>query len=146
LDSSYIIYFNIFNYYFYFKYFVFIIINIYLAIAVARPLTIPALILKRSSRVIPGLRGTPAGTTTISQPIRALSSSLTPLKPVTLALVLMWLKSVATPGALTISYKASSSTSGCFLRIREMDWPIPPAALYYNIIYIIKYKFYICYL
>mmetsp|Transcript_8794 Transcript_8794/g.12798 ORF Transcript_8794/g.12798 Transcript_8794/m.12798 type:complete len:80 (+) Transcript_8794:1548-1787(+) len=33
-------------------------------------LTIEALMLKRSSRVIPGLRGTPAGITTRSDPLR----------------------------------------------------------------------------
>ena len=41
------------------------------AMAWARSRTIPALMLKRSSRVIPGLRGTPAGMTTRSQPTRA---------------------------------------------------------------------------
>lgn len=35
-----------------------------------------ALVLKRSSRVMPGLRGTPAGMTTTSHPVRA---SLRPL-------------------------------------------------------------------
>lgn len=35
------------------------------AAAVARSRTIPALILNKSSRVIPGLRGTPAGMTTM---------------------------------------------------------------------------------
>ena len=33
--------------------------------------TIPALILNRSSRVMPGLRGTPAGMMTTSQPLSA---------------------------------------------------------------------------
>jgi hypothetical protein len=41
------------------------------AAALARSRTIEALVLKRSSRVIPGLRGTPAGMRTISAPVRA---------------------------------------------------------------------------
>mmetsp|Transcript_45416 Transcript_45416/g.90921 ORF Transcript_45416/g.90921 Transcript_45416/m.90921 type:complete len:222 (-) Transcript_45416:279-944(-) len=40
------------------------------AAASTRFLTIPALVLKRSSRVMPGLRGTPAGITTTWQPSR----------------------------------------------------------------------------
>ena len=40
--------------------------------------TMEALVLKRSSRVMPGLRGTPAGMTTTSQPSRALSRSSAP--------------------------------------------------------------------
>lgn len=39
-----------------------------LATTVARSRTIEALVLNRSSRVIPGLRGTPAGITTRSAP------------------------------------------------------------------------------
>lgn len=39
-----------------------------LAMFVAMSLIMPALTLKRSSRVIPGLRGTPAGITTTSEP------------------------------------------------------------------------------
>ena len=35
---------------------------------------LPALVLKRSSRVIPGLRGTPAGITTICAPVNVASS------------------------------------------------------------------------
>ena len=41
------------------------------AAALARSRTMEALVLKRSSRVMPGLRGTPAGMTTISAPLRA---------------------------------------------------------------------------
>ena len=37
----------------------------------ARSRTIEAFVLKRSSRVIPGLRGTPAGIRTMSAPLRA---------------------------------------------------------------------------
>lgn len=39
--------------------------------ASARDLTILAFVLKRSSRVIPGFLGTPAGITTTSHPVRA---------------------------------------------------------------------------
>ena len=50
------------------------------------------------SRVMPGLRGTPAGMRTTSEPLRA---SLRPdsegLWPETTLLVLMWLRSAATP-------------------------------------------------
>jgi hypothetical protein len=42
-----------------------------LAAALARSRTMDALVLKRSSRVIPGLRGTPAGMRTISASLRA---------------------------------------------------------------------------
>ncbi|MPC15475.1 hypothetical protein E2C01_008267 [Portunus trituberculatus] len=38
--------------------------------ALARLATMEALVLNRSSRVMPGLRGTPAGITTTSQPFR----------------------------------------------------------------------------
>lgn len=38
----------------------------FLAMELAMSLMMPALTLKRSSRVIPGLRGTPAGITTTS--------------------------------------------------------------------------------
>lgn len=41
------------------------------AAALARSRTMEALVLKRSSRVMPGLRGTPAGMTTMSAPLRA---------------------------------------------------------------------------
>ena len=40
--------------------------------ATAKSRTIEALMLKRSSRVMPGLRGTPAGMMTTSQPSREL--------------------------------------------------------------------------
>lgn len=40
-----------------------------LAHASVKSRTIDALVLKRSSRVIPGFRGTPAGITTTSQPL-----------------------------------------------------------------------------
>ena len=46
----------------------------YFAIPVAKFLTIPALILNKSSRVIPGFLGTPAGIMTMSEPVRAEAS------------------------------------------------------------------------
>ena len=45
----------------------------------ARPLTIPALILNRSSLVMPGFLGTPAGMITKSQPSRQAASSSSPM-------------------------------------------------------------------
>jgi len=57
----------------------------------------PALVLNRSSRVIPGLRGTPAGMTTTSQPVNASSNCSAPY-PDTFTPVGMWLRSAATPG------------------------------------------------
>ena len=48
------------------------------AIPSTRLLTMPALMLKRSSRVMPGLRGTPAGMMTRSQPVRQSPSSSAP--------------------------------------------------------------------
>mmetsp|Transcript_79572 Transcript_79572/g.221301 ORF Transcript_79572/g.221301 Transcript_79572/m.221301 type:complete len:200 (-) Transcript_79572:173-772(-) len=74
-----------------------------LAAPAARALTMEALVLKRSSRVMPGLRGTPAGQTTMSAPDRASPSSSSPTWPVTLPRVLQWLTSAATPGVLTMS-------------------------------------------
>ncbi|ANB15276.1 hypothetical protein AWJ20_2902 [Sugiyamaella lignohabitans] len=47
----------------------------YLATPSMMSRTMPALILKRSSLVIPGLRGIPAGMTTMSAPVKA------PLRP-----------------------------------------------------------------
>lgn len=77
-----------------------------------RVCTMEALVLKRSSRVMPGLRGTPAGMTTTSAPVSV--SSNPPLvfggqdtglgsEPEVLDLVGMWDKSAATPGVPTMS-------------------------------------------
>ena len=69
----------------------------------AKVRTIPALILNRSSRVmpcyqsIPGFLGTPAGITTISAPRKASANWSCPTYPVTLAGVLIWERSAATP-------------------------------------------------
>merc|ERR1719154_593760 len=49
--------------------------------------TMDALVLNRSSLVMPGLRGTPAGMTTISAPTRLASSWSAPTNPVVTALV-----------------------------------------------------------
>ena len=53
------------------------------ATATARACTMPALMLNRSSRVMPGLRGTPAGIMTRSAPERAAASSSGPVWPET---------------------------------------------------------------
>mmetsp|Transcript_1751 Transcript_1751/g.3175 ORF Transcript_1751/g.3175 Transcript_1751/m.3175 type:complete len:204 (-) Transcript_1751:225-836(-) len=77
-----------------------------------RVFTILAFVLNKSSLVIPGLRGTPAGMTTTSAPVKA--SFKPPLdvsgqdtgagnEPVVEDLVGMWDKSAATPGVPTIS-------------------------------------------
>src|SRR5687767_9169924 len=74
------------------------------ATALARSRTIEALVLKRSSRVMPGLRGTPAGIRTISAPLR---HSARPVAlgsyPLTVDLVLTWEISAATPARLHLS-------------------------------------------
>jgi len=54
-----------------------------LAIASQRPFTIPALMLKRSSRVIPGFLGTPAGMITTSAPSKAFPNSASLAYPTT---------------------------------------------------------------
>ena len=74
--------------------------------------TIPALILNKSARVIPGLRATPAGINTTSAPSNALPKS-SPEKPSTLISVGMWLTSFATPGVKgATSYKLNSLPAG----------------------------------
>ncbi|EPY32646.1 malate dehydrogenase [Strigomonas culicis] len=70
----------------------------FLPTALARVCTMFALVLKRSSRVMPGLRGTPAGMSTRSTPVTASASCSAP-KPTTLEEVEMWERSAATPGA-----------------------------------------------
>mmetsp|Transcript_13014 Transcript_13014/g.33529 ORF Transcript_13014/g.33529 Transcript_13014/m.33529 type:complete len:318 (+) Transcript_13014:249-1202(+) len=90
--------------------------------------TMPALMLNRSSRVMPGLRGTPAGITTTSQPSRALVSS-SPVKPVHEELVAMWERSAATPGVMGATSKhVSAVTLGLIFSSSESGWPMPPAA------------------
>ena len=74
-------------------------------------------------------RGTPAGMTTMSAPFKALARPSSGGKyPLTTLLVLIWLKSAATPGELTISYNESSSTNGLALSNNDNGCPIPPRA------------------
>jgi len=57
----------------------------------------------------------PAGIMTKLAPFNALERpSFSGKNPVTFAGVSMWLRSIAIPGALTISYRDSSSTKGLF--------------------------------
>mmetsp|Transcript_8083 Transcript_8083/g.23117 ORF Transcript_8083/g.23117 Transcript_8083/m.23117 type:complete len:201 (-) Transcript_8083:64-666(-) len=94
----------------------------------AREATMPALILKRSSLVIPGFLGTPAGITTRSQPLRHSASSAFPSKDLTVVYVLMCDKSAITPFVPFTSYKWSSLTRLVFFSKRERGCPIPPDA------------------
>uniref|UniRef100_A0A0A9EBJ8 Uncharacterized protein n=1 Tax=Arundo donax TaxID=35708 RepID=A0A0A9EBJ8_ARUDO len=71
--------------------------------AVQSALTMPALMLKRSSLVIPGFLGTPAGMITTSDPSSASPSWSSPMNPFTRAGELMWETSAATPGGPAIS-------------------------------------------
>ena len=59
--------------------------------------TMPALMLNKSERSMPGLRATPAEISTTSAPFNAGVGS-SPAKPSTLTAVGMWLTSTATPG------------------------------------------------
>jgi hypothetical protein len=96
--------------------------------ACASSATMDALVLNRSSRVMPGLRGTPAGMTTTSAPSSALCRLSLPLKPVTLARVLMCDRSAATPGVLTMSYSDSAEMASFCFSSSDSGWPMPPAA------------------
>ena len=74
--------------------------------------TIPALILNKSERSIPGLRATPAEINTTSAPFNAGVGS-SPPKPSTLTAVGIWLTSLATPGVTgAISYNDNSDPAG----------------------------------
>ena len=85
--------------------------------------------MNRSSRVMPGLRGMPAGMITSSVPWRALAMpSFSGRKPVTGAAELMCDRSVATPIVFTTSYSESSLTYFDCLSSSDRGWPIPPAA------------------
>merc|ERR1719500_2005953 len=99
-----------------------------LAAAAAMVATMEALVLNRSSLVMPGLRGTPAGITTISAPTRLASNWSAPTNPVVVALVSMWDKSAATPGVWTMSYRLSLVTAGFSFSSMDKGWPIPPLA------------------
>mmetsp|Transcript_1317 Transcript_1317/g.2940 ORF Transcript_1317/g.2940 Transcript_1317/m.2940 type:complete len:233 (-) Transcript_1317:159-857(-) len=99
----------------------------FFAQAAASPALIDALILNRSSLVIPGFRGTPAGTTTMLQSFRAASLSLNP--PVTWQCELTCEMSTATPGTTgATSRSASSSMLGSSFIRSDKLCPIPPAA------------------
>ena len=99
-----------------------------LATAVVRSATMVAFMLNKSSRVMPGLRGTPAGITTIWAPFSESSSWSAPTKALTLHLVSMWLRSAPTPFVFCTSYKDSWSMRGEFLRRSDKGWPMPPLA------------------
>mmetsp|Transcript_36749 Transcript_36749/g.55476 ORF Transcript_36749/g.55476 Transcript_36749/m.55476 type:complete len:222 (+) Transcript_36749:579-1244(+) len=90
--------------------------------------TILALMLNKSSRVMPGLRGTPAGITTTSQPSRAFVRS-SPVYPVVLAPVAMCERSAATPGVMGATSKhVNSVTLGFNFSNKDRGCPMPPAA------------------
>ena len=97
-----------------------------MAAAAAIVATMEALVLNRSSLVMPGLRGTPAGMTTISAPARLASNWSAPTNPVVTALVSMWERSAATPGVCTMSYSASLVMPGFSFSSIDSGCPIPP--------------------
>merc|ERR1719452_225516 len=99
-----------------------------LAAAAAMVATMDALVLKRSSLVMPGFLGTPAGMTTISAPTRLASSWSAPTNPVVVALVSMWDRSAATPGVCTMSYRLSLVTAGFSFNSMDRGCPMPPLA------------------
>merc|ERR1719277_2845382 len=65
--------------------------------------TIDAFVLNKSSLVMPGFLGTPAGMTTISAPTRESFNWSSPTNPVEVDAVSQWLRSAATPGVWTMS-------------------------------------------
>mmetsp|Transcript_3597 Transcript_3597/g.11921 ORF Transcript_3597/g.11921 Transcript_3597/m.11921 type:complete len:203 (+) Transcript_3597:336-944(+) len=97
----------------------------------------PALISRSAARSCPGLRGTPAGTSTRSHPVRhspatsAARASLSKAYALTLAALFRWLRSAATPSAGIIaivrSYTHSSATFGSIAMSIESGCPMPPA-------------------
>ncbi|ESS61997.1 hypothetical protein TCDM_10379 [Trypanosoma cruzi Dm28c] len=102
-----------------------------------RSMTMPAFTLNRSSRVIPGLRGTPATMTKTSTPsassVSAGSRGTGGSFPAAYFTVIparsMWDRSAATPGAPATSYSDRVLPNGSSRRSsRERDWPMPPAA------------------
>mmetsp|Transcript_7839 Transcript_7839/g.21770 ORF Transcript_7839/g.21770 Transcript_7839/m.21770 type:complete len:230 (+) Transcript_7839:630-1319(+) len=109
-----------------------------LAQASTLPLAMPALVLSKSLRSCPGLRGSPAGMNTRSQPLSAspalsmaLSSLRTKDRAVTLHLPSKCPRSAATPAAGTMamfrSMRASSLTMGHVAISNASGWPMPPA-------------------
>mmetsp|Transcript_82293 Transcript_82293/g.155134 ORF Transcript_82293/g.155134 Transcript_82293/m.155134 type:complete len:213 (-) Transcript_82293:167-805(-) len=105
--------------------------------ASTRPFAMSAFTLKRSSRVMPGLRGMPAGMSTKSQPVRhssKLSIGFSPTfitKPLTATFFSMWFKSAATPAGGTIATSKSNThnslTLGSVAISNDKGCPIPPA-------------------
>jgi len=99
------------------------------ATAAVRSRTMPALTLKRSSRVIPGFRGTPAGIRTTSAPWSAAPSCVSPTKPSTRAALSTCETSAATPFASgATSKRRRLVTIGWRFMRSDSGWPIPPAA------------------
>lgn len=114
--------------------------------------------LEAAPRVMPGLRGTPAGMITRSAPASAAPSWSTPTKPLTwcgedkreaegevsggaatdaaaarpplraCAGVLQCDRSAATPGVLAMSWRCSTDTSGFIFSSSDSGCPMPPAA------------------
>ena len=77
---------------------------------------------------IPGFLGTPAGMSTTSAPCKHSCSCFCPRKPQTLARVSMWLRSAATPGVFSISYKFRCEMVGICFKSSARGCPMPPAA------------------
>mmetsp|Transcript_55782 Transcript_55782/g.130515 ORF Transcript_55782/g.130515 Transcript_55782/m.130515 type:complete len:200 (-) Transcript_55782:216-815(-) len=105
--------------------------------ASTKPLAISALVLNKSSRVMPGFRGMPAGISTRWQPVKHSSkwsmgfSPTSITKPLTVTPFSKWLKSSATPAggtAATLKSKILSSlTLGSIAISSDRGWPMPPA-------------------
>lgn len=101
----------------------------YFATPTVKSLTIPALILNKSSLVMPGFLGIPAGMMTKSHPTKASLNWSGPAYPVTSDSVLMCDKSTATPGVIgAISYNRKAFIRGDCFNSNESVCPIPPAA------------------
>mmetsp|Transcript_92114 Transcript_92114/g.231629 ORF Transcript_92114/g.231629 Transcript_92114/m.231629 type:complete len:210 (+) Transcript_92114:790-1419(+) len=100
-------------------------------------LAMPALMPKRSARVMPGLRGRPAGTSTRSHPDKHSESFSIGLSSLSSEYAFTLLgrskcdKSAATPSAGTIaifrSKMQSSPTRSSRAMSMERGWPMPPA-------------------
>merc|ERR1712223_2048470 len=81
-----------------------------LAAASAKVATMEALVLKRSSLVMPGFLGTPAGMMTTSMPVKQSANWSGPWKPATAGEVSQWDRSAATPGVPTMSNRFNCLT------------------------------------
>jgi len=82
----------------------------------------------KSSRFIPGLRGIPAGTTTISALSNAFFKPSLPSNAQTVARVLMCDRSAATPGVFFKSCRERVEMWGFCLSRRDSGCPMPPPA------------------